>query len=180
MLKIQTIESDIYEKTDNNILAKHVGMKTGQAVFDLLYKHLEQCDLLPDEYFLLSHDPAMQRALPDFHTAICSADWGGSEGIYLDISLLYAENRERKLLHFATGKTLDRSGDAFLKMSRIAGECSMMLNGRGSIVRVSENAYEKIDSPMLIKPALDDQIQTSIPKPLVGHVDNKNREAPVR
>ena len=180
MLKIQTIESDIYEKTDDSIFVKHIGMKTGQEVFDLLYTHLEQCNLLPDEYFLLSHDPAMQRELPDFHTAICSTDWGGSEGIYMDISLLYSEDRERKLLHFATGKTLDRSGDAFLKMSRIAGECSMMLNGRGSIVRISEKAYEKVDSPMVIKPRLDDQIQTAMSEPVVSNVGDKNMEEPMR
>lgn len=160
MFEIKTIECEKYEKVEGSKnLVKCVGMITGQEAFDQLRDHLERFGMLPDEYFMQSHEPEMQRQLPDFNTAICQVDWGGSEGIYLDISLLYYENRERKFMNFATGKTLDESGDAFLKMSRIAAECSMMLNGRGSIVKVSENAYEQF------KPEPEKDLVQTAPEP---------------
>lgn len=48
------------------------------------------------------------------------------------------EDGSRKFIPFATGKTLEESGDAFLRMHRIAGECSLLLNGRGIYFERSE------------------------------------------
>lgn len=142
MREINTIEVERYEKTENANLLKSVGMKSAQDVFDALEKHLKEVDMLPDEYFNLSFDYRFlydsDKELPDFSDAICHTNWGGSEGIYIDIYLRYREGNEIKLQPFATGKTLGESGDDFLRMSRIAAECSMMLNGRGALVRVSE------------------------------------------
>ena len=54
--------------------------------------------------------------------------------MYLDIDLIYSdEDGGQKSLRFATGKTLREGADAFFWMSRIAAECSLMLNGRGRI-----------------------------------------------
>lgn len=145
MRELKTIESEIYEKAEDGIHIRRVGMIKAQEAFDILENHLKEANLLPDEYFSLYFNAA-DKELPEFNTAVCHTDWGGSEGIYIDIDLVYRENNEIKMFHFATGKTLDSSGDAFIKMSRIAAECSMMLNGRGSIVRVSENNYEKISN----------------------------------
>lgn len=141
MREIKTIESERYEKMDDGVHLKYIGMVKAQEAFDTLKKHLEKEGMLPDEYFSLNFQ-VEGKELPDFCTAVCHTDWGGSEGIYIDIDLIYFENNEQKTFHFATGKTLESSGDAFLKMSRIAAECSMMLNGRGSILRVSEKNYE--------------------------------------
>lgn len=142
MKKLKTIEVDRYEKMDDGIHVKHIGMIKAEDAFKQLTKHLEEVGLLPDEYFSPSYYLNEMDELPDYRTAICHVDWGGSEGIYLDISLLHYENNQMKLNSFATGKTLDSSGEAFLRMSRIAAECSMMLNGRGEIVRMPDNAYE--------------------------------------
>lgn len=160
MIEIKTIESDRYEKAEDGIHVKHDGMIRAQDAFDQLKAHLEKVGLLPDEYFN-SNDWRWkeEEELPDYIRASCDVNWGGSEGIYLDISLLYRENNEIKYFPFATGKTLGRSGDDFLRMSRIAAECSMMLNGRGSIVKVSENAYDNLqltaEEKGLIAKALD-------------------------
>lgn len=84
--------------------------------------------------------------LPDFNFARCVPNFGGSEGIYLDIDLIYCdEDGEQKSLRFATGKTLQEGVDAFFWMSRIAAECSLMLNGRG-------RTYEKHNVELVLKP----------------------------
>lgn len=161
MIKLQTIECDKYEKMEDNIHVRRVGMITGREAFNLLSTHLENVSLLPDEYFSPSVFSNLDTELPDFRDAICHTNWGGSEGIYIDITLRYIEDGQTKYYPFATGKTLESNGDAFLKMSRIAAECSMMLNGRGCMVRVSENAYENLKSPQDKNPSLIDQIQSA-------------------
>lgn len=161
MFEIKTIESDKYEPVEGTNCVKHVGMITGQEAFDQLYEHLERVGLLPDEYFSPAALSDLSGDLPNFSEAICHTNWGGSEGIYIDIFLRYREDGSWKQFPFATGKTLDASGDAFLKMSRIAAECSMMLNGRGCKVRVSENAYENNPLTQEVKPSLTQQIQSA-------------------
>ena len=144
MRELRTLEVDKWVPNDKPGLVKHAGMISPQEAFDALKKHLESVGLLPDEYFLSGlwrYENVSQ--LPDYRQANCCVNWGGSEGIYLDISLVYSENNEIKYFNFATGKTLGETGDDFLRMSRIAAECSMMLNGRGSIVRFHENEKEK-------------------------------------
>mgnify|MGYP000913103593 CR=1 FL=1 len=125
---IQTIDCDRWSEPENHRV-KHIGMIPAKDAFDQLYTHLQAKDMLPDEYFLFSETNFPGKTeLPDFSTAVCHTDFGGSEGIYFDIEL----NCRDKQIHFATGKTLDESADAFFLMSRIAAECSLMLNGRGS------------------------------------------------
>ena len=84
--------------------------------------------------------------MPDFNFALCVPNFGSSEGIYLDIDLIYCdEDGMQKSLRFATGKTLQEGADAFFWMSRIAAECSLMLNGRG-------RTYEKHNVELVLKP----------------------------
>lgn len=139
---IQTIDCDRFSEPDKERRVKHLGMIPAKDAFDQLYTHLQAKNLLPDEYFLFSErDFPDKSELPDFSTAVCHTDFGGSEGIYIDIEL---KCRDRTV-HFATGKTLDESADAFFLMSRIAAECSLMLNGRGSSYK-KENV-EAVFSP---------------------------------
>lgn len=139
MRELQTIEVDKWVPGDRPGTVKRAGMISPQEAFDALKQHLEKEGLLPDEYFsagMWSYENKPK--LPDYRQANCCVNWGGNEGIYLDISLLYREGNEIKYFDFATGKTLGESGDDFLRMSRIAAECSMMLNGRGEKVRFYE------------------------------------------
>lgn len=143
MRELHTLEVDKWEPGSRPGTVKHAGMISPQDAFDKLKKHLESVDLLPEEYFSANDyrwkDRGFERELPDYMQAECTVNWGGSEGIYMDISLLYrGEKGQLERLPFATGKTLGESGDAFLRMSRIAAECSMMLNGRGAVVRFRE------------------------------------------
>ena len=163
MRELRTLEVDKWEPSERKGMVKHAGMISPQEAFDALKKHLDDAGLLPDEYFL----PGLWRyenkaQLPDYRQANCCVNWGGSEGIYLDISLLYSENNEIKYFDFASGKTLGREGDDFLRMSRIAAECSMMLNGRGSIVRFyEEEKGESLESKIA---SANDMANVLVPK----------------
>lgn len=134
MATIKSFEVDRWSEKDGKGRVKHIGMRKMGEVFEMLKEHLLSKGMLPDEYFLISqNDWNEDRELPDYDYAICVPNYGGSEGIYLDISMVYDdEQKQRQHMRFATGKTLEESADAFLKMAKIAAECSLMLNGRGS------------------------------------------------
>ncbi len=133
MATIKSFEVDRWSEKDEKGRVKHIGMLKMGEVFEMLKEHLLSKDMLPDEYFLINqNDWHKDRELPDYDYAICIPNFGGSEGIYLDISLVYDdEQKQRQHMRFATGKTLEEGADAFLKMARIAAECSLMLNGHG-------------------------------------------------
>ena len=142
MRKIKTIEVDLYEEVNVNGSKryKQVGMLSPKEIFSQLKKHLEQNNLLPDEYFL-SKDRYWNEStqMPQYSKAECVVDYGDNEGIYLDIVMVYLdEDKSIKRFPFATGKTLGESGNDYLRMSRIAAECDLMLNGRGKVIEVIE------------------------------------------
>ena len=133
MATIKSFEVDRWSEKDEKGRVKHVGMLKMGEVFEMLKEHLLSKNMLPDEYFLIDQDDwHKDQELPEYDYAICIPNFGGSEGIYLDISLVY-EDEQRQHMRFATGKTLEEGADAFLKMARIAAECSLMLNGHGTI-----------------------------------------------
>lgn len=158
MREIKTIEVDKWVPSERQGMVKRDGMISPQKAWDELKKHLEGVGLMPDEYFLPGKWVYDDNArLPDYFRASCDVNWGGNEGIYLDISLLYwDENKQLQRFDFATGKTLGESGDDFLRMSRIAGECSMMLNGRGQKVRFLEE--DRYITDHTAEACLDDKI----------------------
>lgn len=128
--KIKTIDMNIYSEPDDKGRVKAVDTKNAQKVFDELQAHLQKYDMLPDEYFLLSSSMSETTKIPEDADFICHTNYG-CEGVYVDITYLDDDNR---LQRFATGKTLSDDGNAFLKMSRMATECNMMLNGYGNEV----------------------------------------------
>lgn len=171
MATIKSFEVDRWSEKDGKGRVKHVGMlKTGE-VFEMLKEHLLSKDMLPDEYFLMSqNDWNEDRELPEYDYALCVPNYGGSEGIYLDISLVYQDEQERtRHLRFATGKTLEESADAFLKMARIAAECSLMLNGRGS-------RYTKSDVDISLNPQQALYLIAMLEKKSVNSMDPNERD----
>ena len=133
MEKIKTFDLDRWSEPDEQQHVRHIGMADAKETFEKLEAHLKEKGMLPDEYFSYSMDMRTRsKELPDFNFALCVPNFGGSEGIYLDIDLIYIEeDGEQKSLRFAPGKTFQEGADAFFWMSRIAAECSLMLNGRG-------------------------------------------------
>ena len=127
---LHTIEVDRWSEPDEMHEVKHLGMIKADDAFNQLYTHLQAKDMLPDEYFEFSYGSYVdaEDELPEYIHAVCQTDFGESEGIYLDI-LLEIENGQQ--IRFAAGKMLSNDADAFFRMSRIAAECTLMLNGRG-------------------------------------------------
>lgn len=140
--RVMTIEVDKWEPhPEKKGMVKHVGMRTYIEVFKELEAHLEKMGLLPDEYFSPSYtlNHKDNEALPEFDEAICNVNYGGSEGIYLDIMLASYKESGPELVKFATGKTLSCDVEAYYMMSLISAECSMMLNGRGCSIRLGQD-----------------------------------------
>jgi hypothetical protein len=121
--RVSTIEVDVWEPVpDKKGMVCQVGMRTYGEVFKELETHLEKMGMLPDEYFVPSYSHYIKESdsLPDFDEAICYVNFGGSEGIYLDIMLSsYRNSNGPELFKFATGKTLSCDVEAYYKMSLI-------------------------------------------------------------
>jgi len=106
--------------SDNQGRRAYAGQRTAQEVFNDLEAHLRSVGYLPDEYFLFDRKWDDGRLFPEDGWLTCQVDYGGSEGIYLDVTLEYDEGSDHKYEHFATGKTLDESGSAMDRMHLIA------------------------------------------------------------
>ena len=167
---IQTIDCDRWSEPDEQRRVKHLGMIKAKDAFEQLYTHLQAKNLLPDEYFLFTERNFPDDAeLPDFRTAVCHTDFGGSEGIYIDVDL-YCRDKQ---IHFATGKTLSEDADAFFRMSRIAAECSLMLNGRGS-------TFEKKSVEAVLTPEESLALGEVIDEKLCAHSEPDETEMYIR
>ena len=118
MPKIET--ANWIPPTDGTGRRSYAGQRTAREVFDDLEAHLEAIGYLPDEYFLFERQWDDGRLFPEDGWLSCQVDYGGSEGIYLDIALEYYEDGGHKSEHFATGKTLDESGSSMDRMHLIA------------------------------------------------------------
>ncbi len=139
--KLKTIEIDKYEPIpDKPGRCRAVGQASKQEIFDQLKDHLEYVGMLPDEYFIISTQPS--EIIPEnWRDFTCNVSYGGSEGIYLDISLNTASGSQS----FITGKTLSEDVESFLNMSRVAAECNLMLNGNGSVKALPRDIAEYLE-----------------------------------
>lgn len=162
MRNFKSLEVDIWSSPNDQHRVKHIGMANSAETFEKLKSHLQDQNMLPDDYFLFNDDLLTRFAgkLPDYHFAECLPNYGGSEGIYLDITLLYSdESGHTKRTNFLTGKTLEESSDAFIRMARIAAECSLMLNGRGC-------SYIQNDIELTLKPDEADMLHQLLKRAL--------------
>lgn len=130
----ETVQHSVWSEPDEQRCVRRLGTKTNGEVFEDLKQKLEMAGFMPDDYFIMSGELKPDDKIPDFDEAVCSVNFG-SEGIYLDIDLKHlSPENERRQVHFATGKTLGENTFDFYRMSLIAGECSMLLNGDGCTV----------------------------------------------
>ena len=165
-----TIDCAVWSKPDEKNRIKKLDMRTFQEVFDELKTRLEAADLMPDEYFIMSSHITHDRKIPEFREAVCNVNFGGSEGIYLDISLdCDNELGKQELLNFATGKTLGETTVDFYRMALIAGECSMLLNGNGckvedntkTLLILDEKETDIITKSLELQTAFNDGVNRS-------------------
>lgn len=113
---------------------RYVGQRKMDEVFAELEAFLKEENIYPDEYFLMTDFDRSDMEFPK-GSIRCYAQWGGSEGIYLDVDILVPadDKNPAKTVNFATGKTLDDSAEAFDRMNYIAGRIYKAFCGDGFV-----------------------------------------------
>ncbi len=108
---------------------EYAGQRTAQEVFEELKHRLESQGYLPDEYFLLDSYWENGREIPKEASIFCTADYGGSEGVYLDAYLQWPEHNQLITRKFITGKTLGENGNDLDRMFLISSAITKAFHG---------------------------------------------------
>ena len=104
--------------------------RSGQEVYEELKHRLESMGYLPDEYFLLDAGWKDGKVIPRNADLFCTTDYGASEGIYLDVRLIwYGEDGKPVIKTFATGKTLGESSSDMDRMFLISSAITKAFHG---------------------------------------------------
>ena len=111
----------------------YAGQRTAEDVFHELEARLDSVGYLPDEYLLLDRRWQNGREMPRDAGFFCRTDYGGSEGIYLDMFLEWYEDSQHKTEHFMTGKTLGEGGADMDRMSLISSAITKASRGDNSV-----------------------------------------------
>ncbi len=114
---------------------EYAGQPVAQEVFEELKHRLEGMGYLPDEYFLIGGDWEDGRKIPKDASIFCTADYGGSEGVYLDVSLQWYDKNQKKTVTstFITGKTLGENGNDLDRMFLISSAIMKAFRGDHAI-----------------------------------------------
>ena len=145
---------------------QYAGQRTAQEVFEELKHRLEGMGYLPDEYFLMDRDWENGREIPRDADIFCTTDYGGSEGIYLDVSLQWYENDRTVTRNFITGKTLGETGADLDRMFLISSAITKAFHGdRGTYARYLSRGEQPEPEAMIVH--LDPAEQRTIIQALV-------------
>ena len=100
---MKQIEFERWEPdAENPCKLNYAGQRTAEDVFHELEARLDSVGYLPDEYLLLDTRWQNGREMPRDAGFFCRTDYGGSEGIYLDMFLEWYEDSQHKTEHFMT------------------------------------------------------------------------------
>jgi hypothetical protein len=127
IMEIDIVETGIREK-DSEIpnRCNYVGQRKAVDVFKDLKEYLGQRNMLPEDYFLINvHLEDKDVLFPRNANIIAYADYGGNEGIYLDVELM----QNGKLTPFARGKTLSETKEGLVHMYLICAEIIQAFHG---------------------------------------------------
>lgn len=127
---MKRIEFERWEPdAENPRRLKYAGQRAAEEVYQELKARLDSVGYLPDEYLLLDNRWQNGREMPRDAGFFCRTDYGGSEGIYLDVFLDWYEDGQHKTEHFMTGKTLGESGADLDRMSLISSAITKAVRG---------------------------------------------------
>lgn len=130
---------------------QYAGQRTAQEVFEELSHRLEGMGYLPDECFLMNRDWENGREIPRDADIFCTTDYGGSEGIYLDVSLQWYENNRTVTRNFITGKTLGETGADLDRMFLISSAITKAFHGdRGTYARYLRRGEQPEPEAMIV------------------------------
>ena len=111
----------------------YAGQRTAEDVFHELEAQLDSVGYLPDEYFSMDWRWEHGRQSPKGADFFCKTDYGGSEGIYLDVYLEWQEGDKPKKECFITGKTLGESGADLDRMFLISAAITKAFRGDSGV-----------------------------------------------
>ena len=111
----------------------YAGQRTAEDVFHELETQLDSVGYLPDEDFTMDWRWEHGRQIPKGADFFCKTDYGGSEGIYLDVYLEWQEGDKPKKECFITGKTLGESGADLDRMFLISSAITKAFRGDNSV-----------------------------------------------
>ena len=127
---MKRIEFERWEPdAENPHRLNYAGQRPAEDVFHELEARLDSVGYLPDEYLLLDSRWQNGREMPRNANFFCKTDYGGSEGIYLDVFLEWYEDSQRKTEHFMTGKTLGESSEDLDRMFLISAAITKAVRG---------------------------------------------------
>lgn len=91
---MQRIEFEKWEPSpENPNMLQYMDQRAAQEVFEELRHRLQSTGYLPDEYFRM--DTMWEnREIPKDADVYCTADYGESEGVYLDVYLTWYEDNQ--------------------------------------------------------------------------------------
>ena len=131
---MKQIEFERWEPdAENRRRRTYAGQRTAEDVFHELEARLDSVGYLPDEYLLLDNRWQNGREIPKGADFFCKTDYGGSEGIYLDVYLEWQEGDKPKKECFITGKTLGESGADLDRMFLISAAITKAFRGDNSV-----------------------------------------------
>ena len=131
---MKQIEFERWEPdAENPCKLKYAGQRKAEDVFHELEAQLDSVGYLPDEYFSMDWRWEHGRQIPKGADFFCKTDYGGSEGIYLDVYLEWQEGDQPKRECFITGKTLGESGADMDRMSLISSAITKAFRGDNSV-----------------------------------------------
>jgi len=119
-----TIETEIWEDVpDKKGYVRYVGQRKLCEVMVELEAYLKKEEIYPDEYFLPTHYDDPEALFPQGDIR-CYAQWGNSEGIYIELEDLVPATKDSpaKWVNVASGKTLAQTSEAYDRMQYIAGK----------------------------------------------------------
>ena len=108
---------------------EYAGQRMAQEVFEELKQRLESQGYLPDEYFLMDQHWENGREIPKNADIFCTTDYGGSEGVYLDVYLKWPQDGKPVTKSFITGKTLGENGNDLDRMFLISSAITKAFHG---------------------------------------------------
>ena len=140
---MNTINLELWEPNpEDPRLLKYAGPRTALEVFEELKYRLESTGYLPDEHFLLDSEWEGGKEIPRDADIFCTTDYGGSEGVYLDVYLKWhKEDGSPVTKTFITGKTLGENGNDLDRMFLISSAITKAFHGD----RANHARYMKID-----------------------------------
>ena len=127
---MKLIELETYKPSpDDPRKLEYAGQRTAVEVFKELKQRLDNLGLLPDEYFLMDNHWENGREIPVGSDLFVTTDYGGSEGVYLDVYLKWYEDNKPVTRNFITGKTLGETGADLDRMFLISSAITKAFHG---------------------------------------------------